>query len=92
MSAEGKILSVLIYKKYCIIKEVSGLAGVSQRATYNCLKKFEEMGVIERSNGDRDRRFHVVSINPEVFCREFCDHIPNGGQELPMAFSESGNC
>ena len=66
------------------------MAGVSQRATYNCLKKFEEMGVIERSNGDRDRRFHVVSINPEVFCREFCDQIPNGGQELPMAFSESG--
>ena len=87
MSADGKILSVLISNKSCIIKEISGLAGVSQRATYNCLKKFEEMGVIQRSNDHRDRRFHVVSIKPEAFCKEFCDHVPEGGNYLPLVSS-----
>lgn len=83
MSSEGKILSILISKKSCIIKEISGLAGVSQRATYNCLKKFEEMGVIKRTQDHHDRRFQVVSIDQEAFCKEFCGGVSENDSRLP---------
>lgn len=85
LSSEGKVLSILIANKSCIIKEISGLTGVSQRAVYNCLKKFEGMGILKRETNHHDRRFHVVSIDPQAFCESFCNHIPDDAQGLQPA-------
>lgn len=76
MSVEGKILSALIANTTCVVKEISSIAGVSQRAAYNCLKKFEAMGIIEKSTDAQDKRFHVVSILPGNLCRTLCDKVP----------------
>lgn len=74
LSTDGKILAVLAANPNCIVKDLPSLAGVSQRAAFECVRKLCDMGVIEKHKSTLDRRAVHIRVKRDLMCQRICNN------------------
>lgn len=72
LSAEAKVLSVLVDNSECVIKEIHSLTGLSERHSYNAVKNLIAAGVVKKINGEKDRRTKILKLLKDELCEKIC--------------------
>ena len=72
LSAEGRILSVIIQSDKAIMKDIPLVTGISFRSCYEIISKLSALGVIEKKIPPSDRRTVVLVVNQPKLCTHFC--------------------
>ena len=77
LSAEGRILSVIIQSDKAIMKDIPLVTGISFRSCYEIISKLSALGVIEKRAHSSDRRAIRLAVNQPKLCKHFCRRPPS---------------
>ena len=77
LSAEGRILSVIIQSDKAIMKDIPRVTGISFRSCYEIISKLSALGVIEKRAHSSDRRAIRLAVNQPKLCKHFCRRPPS---------------
>lgn len=77
LSAEGRILSVIIQSDRAIMKDIPLVTGISFRSCYDIIAKLSALGVIEKKAHSSDRRAIRLAVNQPKLCKHFCRRPPS---------------
>ena len=77
LSAEGRILSVIIQSDKTIMKDIPLVTGISFRSWYEIISKLSALGVIEKKAHASDRRAIRLAVNQPKLCKHFCRRPPS---------------
>lgn len=72
LSNEGKVLVALMQNDGLIMKDIPHLTGVSFRSTFNCIRKFEVLGIVEKIRSTEDKRAVTLHLNRKILCQLMC--------------------
>lgn len=75
LSAEAKVLSVLVDNPECVVKDIHSLTGLSERHSYNAVKNLISAGVVKKINGEKDKRTKILKIVKDELCEKVCRFI-----------------
>ncbi len=75
LSAEAKVLSIIIDNKECIIKDVHILSGLSERHCYNAISNLIAAGLLKKEKSNQDSRTKILSVIYDELCEQICMHL-----------------
>lgn len=75
LSNEFKVLSAIMSKQRCVIKDLPSLTGLSNRTVYDIVTHLQEAGVLSKTQDAEDRRFHLVYVEFDNFKKRICDVV-----------------
>jgi DNA-binding MarR family transcriptional regulator len=74
LSAEARILAVIIRNNNTIMKDIPLITGISFRSCYEIISKLSALGIIAKKTHPSDRRAVVLSVDKLKLCEIFCGH------------------
>lgn len=75
LSAEAKVLAVLINENECMMKNVPNIAKISDRNCYNVINNLIESGIVNKKTNTKDKRSQVVEIVYDELCEIVCKNL-----------------